>query len=80
MIYAGARGETAAERERALRFPYGDDRLHAAMDAHVRSLGGKTKEASGYELAVANRLWGQKGFPFLPEFLALTRDRYGAGL
>jgi serpin B len=27
---------------------------------------------------VANRLWGQKGFSIRPEFLALTRQQYGA--
>jgi serpin B len=33
-----------------------------------------------YQLSVANRLWGQKGYGFLPEFLKLSQDSYGAGL
>ena len=33
----------------------------------------------GYELSLANALWGQKGFPFLEEaFLKLNREHYGA--
>ena len=31
-----------------------------------------------YQLRVANRLWGQKGYPIAPEFLALTRQQYDA--
>jgi serpin B len=34
----------------------------------------------GYQLSVANALWGQKGYGFLPGFLKLTKDNYGAGL
>ncbi len=35
-------------------------------------------EKRAYQLRVANRLWGQKGYPIQPEFLALTRQQYGA--
>ena len=37
-------------------------------------------EKPGYRLNVANRLWGQQGYHFLPDFLALTRDYYDAEL
>ena len=33
----------------------------------------------GYELSTANALWGQKSFPFRPEFLKLIKDEYGGG-
>jgi serpin B len=33
-----------------------------------------------YDLVVANALWGQKGYPFKPEFLALNKKCYAAGL
>ena len=33
-----------------------------------------------YELKMANRLYGQKGFKFIPEYLASTRDVYGTQL
>ena len=45
----------------------------------VRSLeAGASK--GGYRLSVANRLWGPKGYHYRPEFLATTRDQYGAEL
>ena len=39
-----------------------------------------TDKDRGYTLRVANRLWGQKGFPFLASYLTLTRQEYGAEL
>lgn len=77
MTYAGARGETAEEMRKALHFTLPDERLHPAFGATSYQLkGGKDKQ---YELNVANALWGQKGFPFRPEFLELTKTNYGAG-
>jgi serpin B len=35
---------------------------------------------SGYELYIANALWGQKGHPFLKSFLQLNKTYYGAAL
>jgi serpin B len=35
-------------------------------------------EKRAYQLRLANRLWGQKGYPIRPEFLALTHQQYGA--
>jgi serpin B len=43
--------------------------------------GGYTNSCrSPYQLDTANALWGQQGYHFLPDFLGLTRDCYGAGL
>ncbi len=39
-----------------------------------------TGKNRGYQLRVANRLWGQEGYPFLPEYLDLTRRSYDAEL
>ena len=33
-----------------------------------------------FQLTVANRLWGQKDYGFLPEFTKVGKDHYGAGL
>jgi serpin B len=79
MTYAGARGDTADEMAKALDFTVSQDRLHPAFAAVLAQIneGGKKR---GYQLSVANALWGQQGFGFLPDFLNLTRDRYGAGL
>ena len=52
--------------------------LHQAMARLQHSL--VADKAKGYELRVANRLWGQKGYEFLPDFLQTTRQQYGAEL
>jgi serpin B len=62
-----------------LHFPEKQDRLHPALAALLRELndGGDKR---GYQLSVANALWGQQGYPFREDFLKLNRDHYGAGL
>ncbi len=79
MTYAGARGETAAEMARTLHFPRQQQDLHPAFARLIQELDGKG-QARPFELHIANALWGQKGYPFLPEFLALTKANYGSGL
>jgi serpin B len=80
MTYAGARGPTAAEMARALDFTLEPGRLHPTFGALQNRLikGGGPKH--GYQVNVANALWGQEHFGFLPDFLNLTRRDYGAGL
>jgi serpin B len=53
-------------------------RLSAANGALMADLKGAGKRP--YELAIANALWGQKGYGFLPEFTGLLKTSYGAGL
>ena len=78
MTYAGAAGETQKQMAEVLHFTVPEQELHEAM-ARLRSslLADNTK---GYEIRVANRLWGQQGYKFLPEFLQTTRNYYGAEL
>jgi serpin B len=78
MTYAGARGNTAAEMAEVLHFTLPHQRLHPAFGQIIADLNDAERE--GYELSVANRLWGQRGLNFLPEFLATTRDQYQAPL
>jgi serpin B len=78
MTYAGARTQTAEQMAKTLHFTLGQDKLHPAFaELAGRLKGGKQ---STYRLSVANALWGQKGYPFLPDFLELNRNFYGAGL
>ena len=79
MTYAGARGNTAAQMEKALHFNLGQQRLHPAFHGLIWDIQGRQKTGN-YQLSVANALWGQKGYGFLPDFLKLTKDKYGAGL
>jgi serpin B len=81
MTYAGARGQTADEMAATLKFPADwlaqADRIHAAF---ARLNADLNAEGKPYELTVANRLWGQTGYGFLPTFLGLLGKHYGAGL
>ena len=62
-----------------LHFGLPAPRLHPAFGELIRHLnaGGKDRK---YQLSVANALWGQKGYTFLPDFLRLTQDVYQGGL
>ena len=79
MTHTGARSETAAQMEKVLHFDIGQERLHPAFKALIEDLNAR-QQKGGYELSVANALWGQRGYGFLMEFLDLTVDNYGAGL
>ncbi len=79
MCYAGARGNTAAQMKDVLRFKINDERLHPVFGKLISQLHGQGKKQS-FQLTIANRLWGQKGYGFLPEFTKLSSDHYGAGL
>ena len=79
MTYAGARGETADQMAKVLCLPASGEAVHGAYGALQKDLNA-AGEGGAFELVVANRLWGQKGFAFLPDFLALLEARYGAGL
>jgi serpin B len=79
MTYAGARGQTAAEIAKTLHFVLPADKLHPAFAALIKQLNGDG-QARKFELTVANRLWGQQGLGFEPDFLKVNQDYYGAGL
>jgi serpin B len=79
MTYAGARGSTADEMAKTLHFALNTDKLHPTFHSLIDELNGAGKKC-GYQLSVANALWGQKGYSFLPDFLKLTKNNYGAGL
>lgn len=79
MTYAGARTTTAEEMAKTLRFDLPAERLHPAYAEMIRDLNEAGKKGD-FQLSVANRLWGQKGEPFLKDFLDLTERNYGAGL
>jgi len=77
MTSAGARGETARQMAAVLHLPGGAAGVHAAYAALGADLNAPGKP---YELAVTSALWGQKGYGFLPDFLALLKTHYGAPL
>lgn len=78
MTYAGAREETAIEMAEVLKFSLSPDRLHPTF-ADLRSIL-EANATEDYQLAIANRLWGQADYPFLERFLELIQSYYGSGL
>jgi len=85
MTYAGARGETAQQMADTLQFILEQDKLHPAfnwLDAELasRSEGAQGKDGEGFRLNIVNAIWGQKDYEFLPTFLDVLAENYGAGL
>jgi serpin B len=78
MAAAGARGQTAAEMSKTLHLdatPDAGDKLGAFLrDLNVAGSKG------GYELSVANALWGLTGYPFSPAYLSSVEKTYGGHL
>ncbi len=78
MTYAGARGETARQMAEVLRFTLPQKAFHAAFSALIRKIRAGVKGGS-CTLRIANALWGQKGYGFLPGFVRLVDRDYGGG-
>ena len=80
MTYTGARVNTAKEMADVLKFPKLElEKLASSFGALQQQLQAD-KETSGYQLNVANALWGQKGFGFLNEYLDFNKKYYGSEL
>jgi serpin B len=79
MTAAGAKGQTETEMASVLRLDGNLPQAHAAYRALLERWNAAGKDR-GYQLRVANRLWGQKGHDFLENYLALTKQEYGAEL
>jgi serpin B len=74
MTATGAKGTTRAEMVKVLHLPADETKAAASGElgqfyAHPRM---------DFELAVANALWAQKGYPWRAEFLELQKTRFGA--
>src|SRR5215475_12902900 len=79
MTHAGARGATANEMAKTLRFSLSPTRLHLAFGNLIREINAPgTKRAN--ELSTANALWSQRGYPFERDFQQTARDSYRAAL
>lgn len=74
MTYAGARNKTAEQMNEVLHFG-GPEITHPAF-AYLRSTMDDIQKEGGIQLSIANALWPQKGYAFLPDFIALTKKFY----
>ncbi|XP_058031265.1 leukocyte elastase inhibitor-like [Ahaetulla prasina] len=76
MVVLGARGNTASQLLKTLHFDGVED-LHSVFHA----LNAKINQSNApYILKLANRLYGEKTFNFLSDFLTSTQNLYGAEL
>lgn len=76
MTYAGARGNTAKQMADTMHFRLVPSELHPAFGDLAAALQSDNK---GYRLEIANALWGQEGYEFQPDFLALIQKYYNGG-
>jgi serpin B len=89
--WLGARGETDTQMADVLHLPEvgaleegGEHREPMQRERVARAFGAlrgtlaADGSADGHLLAEANALWGQEGYPFLEQFLALARDGFGS--
>lgn len=74
MTFAGARGSTAEEMANVLHLG-SDPGIHESFRALYESLNTGDRP---FELAIANALWPQIGFPFKEDFLQLIATNYGS--
>jgi len=85
MTYSGARNETESQMANTLNFTLPQNRLHPAFNAldlelAARGVGAEGQDGEGFRLNIANSIWGQKDYSFLPGFLDVLAENYGAGL
>jgi serpin B len=86
MVYGGARGETASQMAQTLHYTLAGEQFHPAFNALDLDLARRPGQAADvsekdqFQLSIANSLWGQDGWPFLPDYLDLLAINYGAGM
>jgi serpin B len=77
MTYAGARNETEKQMAKTMHFDLIRERLHPTFHLMMNDLNNREK---GYQLNIANALWGQKDNNFLKSFIDIMNTNYEAGL
>ena len=91
MTSAGARGETLRQMETTLHHRLPQSSLHPAFNGLDRTLASRGQAPGGapnsdgeggqhFRLNIANAVWGQEGYHFLPDFLDVMAEHYGAGM
>ena len=79
MTWLGARGKTADEMGKTLKFSLEASRIHPAFKSLITGMNSRQNK-DAYELVIANRLWGQKGYTFLKSFLRDEEKYYSSPL
>ncbi|MBI1278803.1 MAG: serpin family protein [Anaerolineaceae bacterium] len=90
LLYAGAKGETAAQMAKVLHFDLSQEKFHSAFKDLDLSLKRTQDEplvptptieyinpAVDLTLTIANGLWAQRGLPFNYDYLRTIQNNYG---
>jgi len=84
MTYAGARGETESQMAQVLHFgpQTATHTSFNALDLDVAQRGkkGLDPDQEPMKLSIANAVWAEQNFPFLPDYLDMIAVNYGAGI
>jgi serpin B len=85
MTYAGAAGQTADQMATALQFTLPADRLHPAFDQLDLTLASRAQapdgqDGGGFQLRIADTLFGDQSVQFQQPFLDTLARNYGAGV
>ncbi len=75
ITYEGARGTTADEIRSVFHFP-GNDTIRRQGFSEVDE--DMNRENTSYTLRMANALWAEKTYPFLPDYTSTARRYYSA--
>ncbi len=78
MIYSGSGGKTAAEMSEVLYFP--TQELLDPVESTMRESMQATDTMQGTDFRLANAIWAQEDFSFLPDYLARVEKYYDAPL
>lgn len=85
MTYAGAAGDSESQMAQAMHFDLPQAQLHPAFNKLSLELDQRTSaegidSTKAFKLHVVNATWGQTGFAFLPGYLDILAEDYGAGI
>ncbi|MHC4648456.1 MAG: serpin family protein [Planctomycetota bacterium] len=78
MAWAGTKGETERMMAEGMHFALPQNKFHKVLGSLEKQLKCDDRQL-GYELNVANSLWGQEGLSFPKEFLDLIKMHYAGG-
>jgi len=79
MTYGGARGNTALQMAKVLHFDLPQEKLHPVFAEMEKGLNA-VQQKGQVKLAVANSLWPQKDYKFLPGYIDLCKRNYGVSI
>jgi serpin B len=80
MTCEGARGQTEKQMAETLCFPSMSSSQFRKEFGEIIGQLNEAGQKGGYELVVANALWGQKDYKFLNDFLAVVKTNYDGDL